>query len=70
MKIATNTTLAENKRGWIDFNAGVVADGIRTLDQAGEDLLELVLETASGRKTRTEEKGYREISIFKDGVTL
>ena len=70
LKIATNTTLAENKRGWIDFNAGVVADGVRTLDQAGEDLLELVLETASGRKTRTEEKGYREISIFKDGVTL
>ena len=70
MKIATNTPLATKKAGWIDFNAGVVADGTRTLDEAGADLLALVLEVASGRKTRTEEKGYREISIFKDGVVL
>ncbi len=70
MKIATNTPLATKKSGWIDFNAGVVADGQRTLDEAGADLLALVLEVASGKKTRTEEKGYREISIFKDGVVL
>ncbi len=70
MKIATNTPLATKKHGWIDFNAGVVADGTRTLDEAGADLLKLVLEVASGKKTRTEEKGYREISIFKDGVVL
>ncbi len=70
MKIATNTPLATKKAGWIDFNAGVVADGTRNLDEAGADLLELVLEVASGKKTRTEEKGFREISIFKDGVTL
>ena len=70
MKIATNTPLATRKHGWIDFNAGVVADGTRTLDEAGSDLLALVLEVASGKQTRTEEKGYREISIFKDGVVL
>ena len=70
MKIATNTPLATKKAGWIDFNAGVVADGIRTLDEAGADLLELVLEVASGKQTRTEERGFREISIFKDGVVL
>ena len=70
MKIATNTSLATKKAGWIDFNAGVVADGIRTLDEAGADLLELVLEVASGKQTRTEERGFREISIFKDGVVL
>ena len=70
MKIATNTLLATQKAGWIDFNAGMVADGVRTLDEAGADLLNLVLEIASGKKTRTEEKGYREIAIFKDGVML
>ena len=70
MKIATNTPLATKKSAWIDFNAGVVADGTRTLDEAAADLMALVLETASGRKTRTEEKGFREISIFKDGVVL
>ena len=70
MKIATNTPLARKKSGWIDFNAGTVADGTQTLASAAEDLLTLVLETASGQKTRTEEKGFREISIFKDGVVL
>lgn len=70
MKIATNTPLAAKKTGWIDFNAGVVADGTRTLDEAAADLMALVLEVASGKQTRTEEKGFREISIFKDGVVL
>ena len=70
MKISTNTPLATKKHGWIDFNAGVVADGTRTLDEAGADLLALVLEVASGKQTKTEQKGYREISIFKDGVVL
>ena len=48
----------------------MVADGERTLDQAGEDLYRLVLEVAIGKKTCAEEKGFREISIFKDGVVL
>ena len=70
MKISTNTPLATKKAGWIDFNAGVVADGVRTLDEAGADLMNLVLEVASGKQTKTEERGFREISIFKDGVVL
>lgn len=70
MKIATNTPLAVKKSTWIDFNAGVVADGEKTLDEAAQALLELVLEVASGKQTKAEEKGFREISIFKDGVTL
>ncbi len=70
MKLATNTPLATNKSGWIDFNAGVVADGVKTLDEAAQDLMALVLEVASGKKTKAEEKGFREISIFKDGVVL
>lgn len=70
MKLATNTPLAQKKRGWIDFNAGVVADGSRTLDETAQDLMALVLEVASGKRTRAEEKGFREISIFKDGVVL
>lgn len=70
LKIATNTPLATKKSNWIDFNAGVVADGQRTLDEAGHDLMELVLETASGKQTKAEKNGFREISIFKDGVVL
>ena len=70
MKLSTNTPLAEKKRGWIDFNAGTVADGTATLDDAAQALMEQVLATASGQLTRAEEKGFREISIFKEGVVL
>ena len=70
MKLATNTPLATKKAGWIDFNAGVVADGNRSLDEAAQDLMDAVLAVASGKQTKTEEKGFREISIFKDGVML
>ena len=48
----------------------MVADGKATLDEAAEALMALVLEVSSGKQTRTEEKGFREISIFKDGVVL
>ena len=70
LKIATNSQLAAKKSTWIDFNAGVVADGEKTLDEAGADLYQLVLDVASGKQTCAEKKGFREISIFKDGVVL
>ncbi len=69
VKIATNSQLFEKKSGWMDFNAGPVADG-EPIAQAGQRLLEKVIAVASGEKTKTEQQGYREISIFKDGVVL
>lgn len=69
VKISTNTPLFEKKQGWIDFNAGTVAQG-ESLDDAGDRLLDYVLSVASGKLTRAEENGAREISIFKDGVVL
>ena len=70
MKLSTNTPLATQKARWIDFNAGTVADGDKTLDESAQDLMDMVLEVASGKQTRAEERGFREISIFKDGVVL
>ena len=55
---------------WMDFNSGVVADGEQTIDENGAELMDFVLEIASGKQTKTEQKGFREISIFKDGVVL
>ena len=40
------------------------------LDAAGDRLLDFVMEIASGKQTKSEERGIREISIFKDGVVL
>ena len=70
LKVATNTQLAEKKPAWIDYNTGVIADGKMTIDETAHGLYDLVMEVASGRKTKAEEKGFREISIFKEGVTL
>jgi len=69
VKISTNTPLFEKKGSWIDFNAGTVAQG-ESLDAAGDRLLDFVMEVASGKRTRAEERGFRDISIFKDGVVL
>ncbi len=66
VKLSTNTLLYERKPHWIDFDAGAVLDGNPLTDE----LLEYVISVASGTKTNNEKNGYREISIFKDGVTL
>jgi altronate hydrolase len=66
VKVATNSQLAEKKSNWIDFNAGPIIEG-KDLD---EDFFNYVISVAEGKQTRNEENGYREISIFKDGVTL
>ena len=69
VKISTNSALADKKKNWIDFNAGVLAQGADAAETA-EALLQLILDTASGKETKNEIGKYREISIFKDGVML
>ena len=69
MKIATNPTLAKNKPGWVDFSAGQLVEG-RTMQELVPEFIDKVLSVASGQPARNEENGYREISIFKNGVTL
>jgi altronate hydrolase len=69
LKIASNSELAARKPHWIDFDAGVVLAGT-SMDEAAADLLALVADTASGRPTRAEANGEREIAIWKSGVTL
>lgn len=61
IKIATNSAIAERKKSWIDFDA-------QTGNQ--NSLFDLIIETAKGKETKNERYGYREIAIFKDGVTL
>ena len=69
VKVATNTALAQKKHGWIDYNAGVIVQGV-SMEEASEDFFKKLLSIASGEKTKSEIHGYREIAIFKDGVTL
>ena len=69
MKISTNSTLAKNKPGWIDFNAGELLDG-KELSQLSEALMAYVLEVAGGKRVCSEQNGYHDMAIFKTGVTL
>lgn len=66
VKIATNHSLAERKAGWIDFDASPTLNGNLLTDE----LFEYIISVAEGRETKNEINDYREISIFKDGVTL
>ena len=69
MKISTNSTLAANKPGWIDFNAGVIVED-KTMEETLESFIEYIIKVASGEKVNNEKKNYREIAIWKAGVTL
>ena len=69
VKISTNRALAENKKNWIDFDASPILEGYGK-EALTDIFLAYLLEVASGKKTKNEENGFSEISIFKDGVTL
>lgn len=70
IKISSNNDIAKKKPNWIDFNAGALLQG-ESIDALTEQLLDFILDVASGRKqTNNEKNGYREIAIWKDGVTL
>jgi altronate hydrolase len=60
LKLATNTALFEHQEEDMDINCGTVVDGKETIAAAGERFFQLVLETASGRKTKSETLGYGE----------
>ena len=69
VKIATNKSLAERKKSWIDFDASPLLDGV-SMESLTDEFLDFISEVASGKETKNEINGYSEISIFKDGIVL
>lgn len=69
LKISSNSTLAQNKPHWIDFDAGRVLAG-EDAEQVTDEFLRLIIDTASGQPAKNELNEEREIAIWKDGVTL
>jgi altronate hydrolase len=69
MKISTNTPLYEKKPHWIDFDAGPIAEG-EPIGDVLEDFIPYLVDVASGTVVNNEKYGFREIAIFKTGVTL
>lgn len=69
VKIASNPALAHRKAGWIDFSAAPVLEGV-SIDRMGEELYGKVLAVAGGQRVKSEEAGFHDLAIFKQGVTL
>lgn len=69
VKISSNSSLAGRKKNWIDFNAGVLVED-QELDETAQKLFDYVVEVASGKKVCSEEAGFHDMAIFKQGVTL
>ena len=71
IKVSSNSEIAAKKPHWIDFNAGALLDGTKPMAQLEDDLFAMILAVASGTQlTNNEKNGYREIAIWKEGVTL
>ncbi len=69
LKISSNSELFLRKPDWIDFNAGQIADG-KSYHEVLVQLVEEAFHFIEGKKTKNEINGYREMAIFKTGVTL
>ncbi|KQL41792.1 altronate hydrolase [Bacillus sp. FJAT-25509] len=70
VKISTNTQIFETKPHWIDFNAGTLLEDHFSAEQVLSDFVDYIVKVASGEMVNNEKNDFREISIFKSGVTL
>ncbi len=58
LKLATHTALFERMEEDMDVNCGTVVDGAESIEQAGERIFRLILETASGQRSKSELLGF------------
>jgi altronate hydrolase len=58
LKLSTNSALWRKQQEDIDIDCGTIVDGLESVDEAGERIFRLMLETASGRATQSERHGY------------
>lgn len=70
IKVSTNSALFHKKKNWMDFNAGSLVEGA-TMTEVASQFFSYILNVAEGKsRTNNERNGFREIAIFKDGVTM
>jgi altronate hydrolase len=58
VKLATNTALWQRQSDDMDLNCGEVLEGSTTIEQLGAVLFQLLLDVASGKRSRSEQHGY------------
>jgi altronate hydrolase len=71
VKLATNSSLAERMPDIIDIDTGAIISGEKSIPQMGEEVLEFVIQVASGEvRTKAEQKGQEDFIPWKRGVSL
>ena len=71
IKISTNTKLAQKMPDIIDYNTGGIISGEKTIEQEGEDILDFIIEIASGRiTTKAVDLNQDDFIPWKRGVSL
>ena len=63
LKVASTSDMASRLPDMIDFNAGGILDGTQTIEDAGDTLFQLILDTASGLATRAELLYQRDFAL-------
>jgi altronate hydrolase len=58
LKLSTNTALWERQEEDIDINCGEIVDGGATVEAIGDRFFQMILDTASGKKSKSELHGY------------
>ena len=59
-KLATNSTMYHRMTDDMDINCGEIVDGSASVQEVGERIFQLILDTASGKRSKSEELGYGE----------
>ena len=71
IKVSSNTELAERMPDIIDFDAGPIVRGTKSLSQLGNELMEYIIAVASGeRETKESEGNHNDFILWKRGVSL
>ena len=69
MKISSNSYIAHKKSNWIDFNAGVLLEDV-SMEELVNNFYDYIMSVVNGKKVCSEEAGYHDMAILKQGVTL
>ena len=72
LKLSTNTEMFKRMEEDMDINCGYIADGSKSVDDVGEEIFNLIIDTASGKKSKSEINGYgdEEFNPWQVGVVM
>ncbi|MGC9971855.1 MAG: altronate dehydratase family protein [Bryobacteraceae bacterium] len=70
LKIASNTATWNRMRENMDVNAGLIAEGVKTVQEVGAEIFNLLLRVASGERTAAERFSHQEFVPWRIGPVL